>query len=1048
MMDLFVRTHTWLARRRPWVLLAGGLILAGALALSSRLRLNEDYTTMLPMSNPAIVEQVEALKHLRQAERLFFDIHTAAPNAEVLPEAADSLEERLSALPGLGDTGHTFDGSEAGLMYDELEEQLPTLLSAKELRDVETRLGPDALQKRLAWLKRNLSQPQGLALEPMARTDPAGLGDAVLQRLRALQATVGEARIVGGRLTSPDGRHVLLTTLPDFPSADIERDKRLLDNVLRAARAVESQFAAGQVRVAVSGAHRMALDNATMIQQDSARTSFLATVAVAALMLASYRRHWLSFLSLVPTLFGALGAVLFLSLAGEPVSAVALGCGSILIGTTLDYGIYVLYQIDDSPPANREELARAVGRLAPTLTFGALTTTAAFLIMLASPVGGHRQLGAFGAMGVLLSAAFAIFILPLFLPPGAVLAARALPWTALLERLARWRSRQARAVWVSALGFSLLCGFGLLRLRFDGDLARFNGVTAETRRDERVVREVWAPALSLTAIVVSGASRDEALQKNEALCGLLEDLQARHAIESFASIAPLMPSAKTRQNNLRDWRSFWTEPRRAELSNSLASASAALGFRIQAFGPFLKRIAAPVEGQSSGPGTESALGRLLGEYCGEKAGRVSISTLAKPKDLQSYAALREAVSARIPGALLLNKAAFSDEIARIARRGLPAFGALVLALNALLLFLFLGRIELVGLTLLPMAAGVFWTLGVLGLAGLPIDMANFIFVIFVIGVGGDYSLFLLMAELGPLRGRTARTASTAAAVTLCALTTLLGIGALVVARHPALFSIGLNALLGISFSLLASLILIPAGVARLRRRAAERTAASSTQAVSGFPARRRQVGALYRYQGPYVCQFAYWKMRLDPLFEALEAVVPRQGEILDLGCGYGIVAHWLALGAAQRVVLGADSDERKIRVARAAAALNPRVSFDCADVLSWEYPACDCVLLCDVLHYLPHELKALVLRKACAALRPGGRLVVRDAFHEESRGHRLVAWSEKWAVRLGQNRTAHGLRFESLAVHQALVAEAGFAEIDMVAQSGLGSNQLLVAKKP
>jgi hypothetical protein len=36
---------------------------------------------------------------------------------------------------------------------------------------------------------------------------------------------------------------------------------------------------------------------------------------------------------------------------------------------------------------------------------------------------------------------------------------------------------------------------------------------------------------------------------------------------------------------------------------------------------------------------------------------------------------------------------------------------------------------------------------------------------------------------------------------MCALTALLGTGVLVLAHHPALFSVGLTALLGISFSL-------------------------------------------------------------------------------------------------------------------------------------------------------------------------------------------------------------------------------------------------------
>ena len=418
-----------------------------------------------------------------------------------------------------------------------------------------------------------------------------------------------------------------------------------------------------------------------------------------------------------------------------------------------------------------------------------------------------------------------------------------------------------------------------------------------------------------------------------------------------------------------------------------------------------------------------------------------------------------------PGALLLNKAALTDEIARVAKSVLPVFGMLVAVLNALLLFLLLGRLELVLITLLPMAAGVFWTLGTLGLLGLPIDMSNFIFVIFVIGVGGDYSLFMVMAELEPLRGYTKRTASTGGAVTICALTALFGFGVLVLARHPALFSVGLTALLGISFSLLATLFLVPpcmrwigtrSSCGGSRREPALTSSkekmnglTSAATSIPGLSSKRKEVSRLYRYQGPYVTQFVFWKMKTDPLFKAVEAAAPASGRILDLGCGYGIVAHWLTLFAPERTVSGVDFDADKIRVAQATARFNPRVAFERRDILEWaEYPVCDCVLLCDVLHYFPLELKADVLRKIFAALRPGGCLIVRDACAEGTSRHGRVAWAEKWAVRFGQNKTRHGLHFESKETHLVLLREAGFEQIDVRQDAGLGSNALMRATKP
>jgi trans-aconitate methyltransferase len=169
---------------------------------------------------------------------------------------------------------------------------------------------------------------------------------------------------------------------------------------------------------------------------------------------------------------------------------------------------------------------------------------------------------------------------------------------------------------------------------------------------------------------------------------------------------------------------------------------------------------------------------------------------------------------------------------------------------------------------------------------------------------------------------------------------------------------------------------------------------------------------------------------------------------LDLGCGYGLVAHWLTLFTPERRVRGVDFDAEKICVAQVTARANPQVSFEQRDILEWpKFPTCDCVLLCDVLHYFPNELKADVLQKTFTALRPGGSLVIRDAMAEENSGHRTVARAEKWAVRLGQNKTRHGLHFEDEKTHLTLLREAGFVKVEIRTESGLGSNMLLLATK-
>ena len=1043
MTERLVQLHLFLSRHRGKVLICLILFTAAAVLMGRKLKLNDDFTDVLPMSAPAIAEQVEALKHIRQADRLYMDVATTTTNADQLAAAAEQLTAALRGIPHLADVRGEINLADMGAAYEQLQSQLPALLNSTELHELAPRLTETNLEARLAWLKKSMFQPQGMMFKNVAQTDPAGVSDTVSARLRDLQAGAGDARIVGGRITSADGCHVLINATPEFRSSETGKSAALITSVLKAAHSVETNFPPGAVKIAVTGAHRSALDNATMIRRDTTRTSVIATIAIGILIMVACRRRWLALTALIPVLFGALGAVTVFYLTGDLVSSVALGCGSMLIGVAVDYGIYIVYTLDNSPPASREELARAVAGLIPALSFGALTTMAAFFVMFLSPVSGHRQLGLFGALGVGLAALFAIFILPVFIPVNATAHARPLPLTALLQKLFDWRARNTRFIVPGLVLFTLVCALGASRVTFDGDLARLNGVTAGARQDEKIIRETWGQALSLTTIVVGGATREEALARNEQVFGALETLRGQNIFESFSSIAPLEPSAQTRASNLRDWQNFWTPARQSELRNSLDAAAAKLGFRAEAFAPFLKSIPTPVIAETAE--TNSALGRLAADFWSEREGRVYVTTLVKVADTEKFQRLHAAVKAAVPDALLLNKTALSDDITQVARRILPVFGVLVAVMNAFLLFLLLGRIELVFVTMLPMAAGILWTLGTLGLFGLPIDAANFVFVIFVVGVGGDYSLFLVLGEMEPLRGRPERTAATGGAVTMCALTSLLGTGVLILAHHPALFSVGLTALLGISYSLLATLFLVP-----LSMRWLAKTDPRKMEITNPTPAQtRRAVSRLYRFQGPYVSQFVYWKMKTDPLFRTVEKVVPPHGEILDVGCGYGIVAHWLTLFAPERRVHGVDFDAKKMRVAQVTARANPRVHFEHRDILEMaEFQACDCALLCDVLHYFPREQKAEMLRKVFAALRPGGCLIVRDAMAQENSGHRAVARSEKWAVRLGQNRTRHGLHFEDEKTHLALLGEAGFVKVEIRTESGLGSNRLLMGSRP
>ncbi|HEV57126.1 MAG TPA: hypothetical protein ENN87_06460 [Phycisphaerales bacterium] len=91
--------------------------------------------------------------------------------------------------------------------------------------------------------------------------------------------------------------------------------------------------------------------------------------------------------------------------------------------------------------------------------------------------------------------------------------------------------------------------------------------------------------------------------------------------------------------------------------------------------------------------------------------------------------------------------------------------------------------------------------------GMNVNMFNVAASVLVMGLSIDYGVFIVRSRWasGPVRDGAAERA-----VVTSALTTLCGFGALSVARHPAMFSLGITVVLGIIPAMVCALLVIPA----------------------------------------------------------------------------------------------------------------------------------------------------------------------------------------------------------------------------------------------
>ena len=166
-------------------------------------------------------------------------------------------------------------------------------------------------------------------------------------------------------------------------------------------------------------------------------------------------------------------------------------------------------------------------------------------------------------------------------------------------------------------------------------------------------------------------------------------------------------------------------------------------------------------------------------------------------------------------------------------------------------------------------------------------------------------------------------------------------------------------------------------------------------------------------------------------FEALELHVPRSGAVLEIGCGHGLFATFLALSSPERRVVGIDIDAEKIELAKKMSSRladgDAELSFD--RVTSGEVPTVeggwDAIVFADVLYLLQPEARSRLLVECAEALAPSGVLIVKEVDTEPRMKARVAQFQEFLATRVLRITQGDAMDFPSADELSTEMARAG-----------------------
>lgn len=781
---VFLSAYAWIARKK-WASLLGLLLLVlGLLALGSRIQFEDDITSLIPANDKAKRIQ-KVLRSITFTDKIVVNIRKGT-NGSV----DDLTQYATEFLDSVQSTQSEFIKNLQGRINDEdipntlnlIYENLPLFLENGDYAQIRTKLSKDSIAKITEKNYRTLISPSGIIAKKTIVKDPLGLLFIALKKLQ--QLGIGDDfKLKNGFLLDKDETNILLFITPTYGSNGTDKNIPFSDALYELQDDLNRKYS-GKTVGEYYGAALVAVANAKQIRYDIQFTVSIAMTVLIVLLIFFYRKVTLPLILFTPTLFGVLLSVAFLCLLRTKISAISLGIGSVLLGVTLDYALHILTHIRNGK--STESLYKEV---APSILMSSLTTASAFLCLLFLESQALQDLGIFAAVSVMGASVFAL----LFIPQVYKTVKKEHTKT-FLDRLAGYRlHRNKWALGLVAL-VTLISVFTYGTVIFNKDLTKLN-YESEVLKDARVRLEKLTD-ISSKSIYLStyGEDTETVLQRNDSIFQKLKLLKENEQIISYSSIGGLIRSQKSQQQKIAAWNRFWQPDLKATVRENLVESGDEFGFKPTTFDDFYETL--DTDFQPLQLADYSAINSFaIDDFIVEDDNGTTITSLVKIN--APHVDTIRAIFKDTPNTLLIDRQQVNETFLGNLKNDFNSLIGYSLVVVLLILFLFYRRFSLTLVTSIPIFLTWFLTVGIMGLFGIEFNIFNIIICSFIFGLGVDYSIFITNALFTQYRtgDRTLPTHKTS--IILSVITTIAGVGVMIFAKHPVLYTISLVSIIGI-----------------------------------------------------------------------------------------------------------------------------------------------------------------------------------------------------------------------------------------------------------
>ena len=819
MTRLCISIYRYFREHRPvfWTSMVALFLVFGY--FSSQIHLEEDLNKLMPSSRNEDGSMKLAFANLRIKDKTFLLFEgKKGTSTDRIAEVCDAFVDSLMALDGRGDStsraiGDVFYRLSDDLMpdgIDYLTEHLPSYIDTTLYAHIDTLLTSTHMARQMRQNKEDMEGEFGSAYPELIQSDPIGLRSVLAAQMQPLLAGgTGGYNTIDGHFFVSDSTVCVAFITPRFSATNTGQGSVLFQHL----NTLIEQFATSHpdIRICYHGTPASGFYNATQIKQDLVYTVGGSLLLVMVFLLLCFRRRNTLPLLLLPVVFGTLFGLTMMYFIKGQFSLIALGIGAIILGVALSYVLHILthHRYVSDP----EQLLRDQVR---PVCLGCLTTIGSFTGLIFVNTALLQDFGLFATFAILGTTIFCLVFLPQLLGKG-VEESRPNMAFRLIDRINAYPFHSKKPLLAVILLVTVVCiGAYVVRgTQFDANMHNLGYEEENTTYSENLLRQKTFTGDKEKYFAASGKTMEEAIAHFGVLEHKLDSLKRIGLVKSYTPTDQIFVPLLIQRQRIAAWKNYWTEARLQKVHALINQTAPAAGLNPEGFEPFFELARADYEPNTlyrAGIIPEGYLSTLMeqsydGEYLCFTSVRCANDTVqSKTSD---YYRICDAI-ANVPHLMVLDTYYYTIDTLVGMNEDFNVLQWVSMAfVFVVLLASFRCSIRKTLLAFMPILLSWIIVLGAMALFDVRFNLINIIISTFIFGIGVDYSIFVMngLTE-GGTDNRLLSYHKTA--IFFSAVILIVTVASMLVARHPAIRSVGFATLVGLVSAVVLSYVVQPA----------------------------------------------------------------------------------------------------------------------------------------------------------------------------------------------------------------------------------------------